>query len=340
MRSQHTFNQLPRSLLDNLGLDTVPSGVVEAVPVIAPAPVVSTAPFPERSVDPGRHCGPQHGGYIPFTRLFSRILLASSLLALSPLSVLAQSSPPTVSPANDTGVNPYETYEGNRENINLSSGNVNVTIPLVSFPGRNGLDYPVALHYDSKSVWQLGYFVDPNTGIVTYNWLLSSGWSDLTAWITPSLFSASPTVNCNGFLLHMPDGSNHAFPGVRAQCVYANSGQPAYGYNQPIGDSSDGLSTRIDATTYTNLIVYLANGTKFYFNGASLTKIEDRNGNIISFTYPSSGTTVISDTLGRKVTITSVSSTASTIRAPVFPPVQQLCRVVTNYLPDRRLRKI
>ncbi len=248
-----------------------------------------------------------------FIRLFSRILIASCLLAPFPLSVLAQSSPPTVNPANDTGVNPYETYEGNRENINLSSGNVNITIPLLTFPGRNGLDYPLALHYDSKSVWQLRDFVDPNTGIVTYNWLLSSGWSNSIASIIPSLFSVSSTVNCNGYLLQMPDGSNHAFPGVRAQCVFSSTGQPATSYNEPIGDSSDGLSTSIDATTYTNLIVYLANGTKFYFNGTSLTKIEDRNGNIISFTYPSSGTTVISDTLGRKVTITSVSSTSSTI---------------------------
>ena len=39
------------------------------------------------------------------------------------------------------GIVPLHTYLGGNENINVGTGNVNLQIPLVRLPGRNGHDY-------------------------------------------------------------------------------------------------------------------------------------------------------------------------------------------------------
>jgi YD repeat-containing protein len=61
---------------------------------------------------------------------------------------LAQTYP--VNPALDTGIKPFETYDGAQEAVNLGSGNLSVTLPLVSLPGRNGHDLELSISYNSQ----------------------------------------------------------------------------------------------------------------------------------------------------------------------------------------------
>lgn len=47
----------------------------------------------------------------------------------------------------DTGIKPYETYDRGQESVNIGSGNLNIQIPLLHLPGRNGHDFDVTLTY-------------------------------------------------------------------------------------------------------------------------------------------------------------------------------------------------
>jgi len=74
------------------------------------------------------------------------VVVLIGLLSQSPIGV-AQDIPGL---QNETGIDPYETYDGTRENINLATGGLNLSIPLLKLPGRNGFDYSVSYAYNSQ----------------------------------------------------------------------------------------------------------------------------------------------------------------------------------------------
>jgi hypothetical protein len=92
----------------------------------------------------------------PLIHPFRQSAVAHSVILWAILSlartVAAQTSQ---SPPNDqTGVAAYQSFGGQRENISLATGNLNLQIPLLTIPGRNGHDMTIALEYDS-TIWQL-----------------------------------------------------------------------------------------------------------------------------------------------------------------------------------------
>ena len=107
----------------------------------------------------------------PFS--FLLLMLASLTLVLPSNS---QTPPPDPSPATNTGTNPYETYGGERENINLGTGDLNVPLTLLHLPGRNGHDLVVKMAFDSK-VWQLHGSFDQTTDTYYFDWERDGGWS-------------------------------------------------------------------------------------------------------------------------------------------------------------------
>jgi hypothetical protein len=81
----------------------------------------------------------------------------------------AQSAPPTqITPSNDTGTNPYGSYSTDAGNVNLSNGNLSLSIPIISLPGRNGLNYSFSLQYDSKTWTPSASYPGPND--ISYLW--------------------------------------------------------------------------------------------------------------------------------------------------------------------------
>ena len=60
--------------------------------------------------------------------------VAACLIILFAIGGQAQNTDPN----NDTGLHSYETYDGARENANLGTGNLFVSVPLLTLPGRNG----------------------------------------------------------------------------------------------------------------------------------------------------------------------------------------------------------
>jgi hypothetical protein len=79
------------------------------------------------------------------------MLLIFSLF--SSIRGLPQAQPPAS--AGDTGISNYQSYDGGKDSVNLGTGNVTVTVPLLTLPGRNHLDYSVGLIFNSHNWgWQ------------------------------------------------------------------------------------------------------------------------------------------------------------------------------------------
>jgi hypothetical protein len=240
-------------------------------------------------------------------------------------STRSQSVPNQVTPNNDTGVQPYEAYAGVRENINLANGNVNLQIPLVSLPGRNGHDFSLSLRYDSKT-WQVHSETDPNSGQILYYWDGGGGWVFNLPWVASTLIHAYVNPNypysnyyCYGqFIVTTAGGSNHAFfgtqplSGVRTGCYFIDN----HGYitqrpdlNHPTGGAYDASYFFLDTSNSSDIVVRAKDGTTIHFPGAlgyegEPTKIEDSNGN--SITIQTNGAVkTVTDTVGRSITITS-----------------------------------
>lgn len=204
-------------------------------------------------------------------------------------------APAQVTPTNDTGLKSYQTYSGAHENINLANGNLSLEIPLVSLPGRNGLNLNLAVQYNSK-IWS-PHATYSGSGDVTYRWQHETdgppvgdlGWT----FNTPAINSGSIIDDANGypigqtpFILTLPGG-----------------GKTSIEYASAAMDSQDGsfvtLSRGGGAAT-----AYLKDGTQVHFPGEDsyADTISDTNNNYITFG------SAITDTLGRQVTFATVGT--------------------------------
>jgi hypothetical protein len=256
---------------------------------------------------------------------------------------MAQSAPTKIDANNAGGVQPYNTYGGTHENINLATGDLNLQIPLVSLPGRDGFDLNLSLVYDSK-IWNL-HGVRPMHSINAVYW-----WDDITnpsgeitsanldlAWRynIPTLYStlvttgsgASTTYCYGNFVVVTADGGKHPFSspavptlnGVRAGCYIIVNGVmvPQPQMDLLVGGAVDSTYLVLDTTISSDVVVHIKDGTTIHFPSYNSfatipSRIQDTNGNQISYQFSGSVLT-ITDTLGRVVTSTTNSASSRTI---------------------------
>lgn len=260
-------------------------------------------------------------------RLCFAVALSLAVAAALASSCFSQTTPNQIGPQNVTGIQAYDPYGGVRENINLGNGDLNLQIPLVSIPGRNGHDFSLTLHYDSK-IWNPHSEYDSDTGLTFYYWgtdyqstgvVGSFGWHFNVPILMATLiqpFTSNPNYYCYGrFILITADGSKHSFfaanplAGVRTGC-YLVTGQgnvPHPEVNIPTGGANDSAYLLLDTSNSTDIVVRAKDGMAIHFSGYQganiASRIEDTNGNIITF----SGIQSITDTVGRIVTISTGS---------------------------------
>ncbi len=229
----------------------------------------------------------------PMMSHLSRLLFLALLLMVSPWYAFGQSAPQQT----DGGVKAYQTYDGVREKIALASGNVNVSVPLIGLPGRNGHDFNLSLNYNSQLwsiseigntltwIYDFGIGVDTATGS---GWHLSSGMS-----VTPTRAEwLSSTIVCvGGYMLRLGEGSVHTFSSIHTGCVTLDSfppGQPAPANNVPVGMDDTGQYIQLDTTQH---LVTFKDGTQSDYGSSFI----DTNGNVVSISNNT-------DTVGRKIT--------------------------------------
>jgi RHS repeat-associated protein len=240
------------------------------------------------------------------------------LLALVFAGVLAAQTP------SPTGLPPFGSFAvSQNEAVNLQNGNVHLTIPIVSKPGR-GLPINFSLSYDSLVLREFGgwSFVNPpGAGVMpldTYGWNFSPG--GLMGGSSAGIVSECYTEVYGGYEITGwvveeyyayidAQKTNHAFPGPVYEeygtCGSAVSGTPGTaqdgsGYTMAQPSSADGPFTITDR-----------HGTKYVFSSTGnyySPVITDSNGNQISMNYD---TGVYTDTLGKTALTVAGSGTTS-----------------------------
>jgi RHS repeat-associated protein len=234
-------------------------------------------------------------------------LLALLLFVFGLATTFGQNSPPFQT---DGGVKPYQTYDGIRENISIATGNVNLNLPLVSLPGRNGHDFNLSATYNSQlwsatantpgqMVWSLG--VPGDFGSIGRGWRLST---DVLVGATGSVsLNSGQDVCAAGYRAILGDGSTYSFSGVRTSCNYTGCNNQSGctprvpSLDQVAGLDDSGRHFLLD--TIRNILV-LPDGGQITYSGSAVV---DSNGNVIS----RAGSGAV-DTLGRAITYILPSS--------------------------------
>jgi len=182
-------------------------------------------------------------------------------------------------PINDTG----------EPGVDLGSRNFNWSLPLLSLPGRAGLDLNLSLSYNSLVWTRDGSYMKFNADLGTPAPGFRLGLPTLQ-----QRFLNSQT-NTWAYIMVTPSGGRVELRQVGSSNNY---------------ESQDSSYTRLDASNPEVLLVRTTNGTLFKFQPVTInseyrcTEIKDRNGNYISATYDSNNghLLTITDTLGRVVT--------------------------------------
>src|SRR5262249_45691356 len=217
-------------------------------------------------------------------------------------------------PSTRYGAVPFQTYLGEQENVNAGSGNLNIQLPLLKLPGRNGHDFEFSLTYNSQIWWMLSG-TTPNN-INYYSWQHNVPWG----WNLPTLLydinvqiDAHHTCNAH-YRARMWDGRVVPYPTVQNGCMYiADNGaqSPAPDFNILIGNdgaSCDHSVLIVPASAPPYPRILLKNGETLWFEGSNganlvLSRDVDSNGNTITYSYPGDGTAIITDTVQRTITI-------------------------------------
>jgi YD repeat-containing protein len=196
----------------------------------------------------------------------------------------------TISLSGAAGTNPASLITArvdprNQPGNGLLSRDVSWSVPLLSLPGRNGLDLGLALSYSSMVWTHAGpyFYFDEDNGFPSPGFRLGF------PIVQRKAFDAE--TGKNAYLLITPAGRRIELRQTTTSTVF---------------EAAD--STYLQLTeTGANLLVRSTDGTQLTFveanNEYRCTQIKDRNGNYISVNYNTQGQiTNIADTLGRVIT--------------------------------------
>ncbi len=179
--------------------------------------------------------------------------------------------------------------ETGQPGVNLGSRNFNWSSPVVSLPGRAGLDLNLTLYYNSL-VWT------KDGSYIKYNADLGSpapGFR-LGLPVLQQRFYNSQT-GIYAYLMVTPAGGRVELRQVGSSNIY---------------EAQDGSYTQLDVTNPNALLVRTSDGTQLTFIPVTInseyrcTQIKDRNGNYISASYNTTNghLQTITDTLSRVIT--------------------------------------
>lgn len=206
--------------------------------------------------------------------------------------------------------------------MNLGTGSVFVSVPLLTLPGRNGLNYSVSL-VSSSQAWNLAGNSTASIGM----YLTRTG----AVTFKPSgsiVLSNNPDIRCiGGYAFTDENGGAHTFSqpiqtGCWSMSSCQNPGgcvaQPSYNNLGGTDERGEGISVDLIACKLT-----LKTGVWFPLTGCSTVNtmggaaylpytvtMENPNGNAItSFGAGSNGTDM--DSLGRKITFSTSGATTT-----------------------------
>lgn len=198
--------------------------------------------------------------------------------------ILASMTPNGSATANAASLVSARVDPRNQPGHGMLARDVNWSVPLLSLPGRNGLDLGLALSYSSQ-VWTRS---GPNIHFDEDNGFPSPGFRLGFPIVQRQVFDAQTAKNA--FLMVTSSGQRVELRQVGSSNIYeaADSSYLQLTNNSP------------------NLLLRATDGTQLSFveinNEYVCTQVKDRNGNYISVNYSGLGRiTSITDTLGRVI---------------------------------------
>lgn len=251
-------------------------------------------------------------------RLLLTVVSAVLLQFASTLRCTAQSNLPVEpEPQAGAGANPWSTYSGIKDNVNLENGNLSLCVPLVSLPGPQmppgmpSFDLNIPLCYNSNFEVMSGGAEGPILSWFPWTWVqgtppMGPGWT-LTGH--PGLFAQPGTTSTGNPIISMPDGSTYSLSGWSG----GPQGEDPTGPDQQGADvyfshgSSDDLILKNGITVTPQC--YLCGGTPEQgpSEQSGYNEVEtDTQGDTITFSD-----NLITDAVGRQVTVSSTASSIS-----------------------------
>lgn len=172
----------------------------------------------------------------------------------------------------------------------LGSQNFNWGLPLLSLPGRAGLDVSLTLFYNSLVWTKDGGFIKFNADFGNPAPGFKLGLPTLQQRFTDS------QTNTNAFIMVLPSGGRILMRQIGGSNLY---------------ESQDSTYTHLTDNGASGAIVRTTDGTQFTFSQVTVnneyrcTQIKDRNGNFITASYNSTNGHLLSitDTLNRVVSL-------------------------------------
>lgn len=216
--------------------------------------------------------------------------------------------------ADNSGVQPFQSYLHDKEVINPATGGLNMNIPLLHLRGRAGHDLDFAINYNNQSILGLGIgagpIIDPGTGLpvpdLTQYYVGfgptpgTGGWSNTmpaeqlqafdTVWTNgvAQFYSGAPTL--------WGDHGEQITFGLAQKGRYPLSSVPqSFAASAAADDQGQDIVANLSQTGPD--IFYFPDGRRLVSTGTAMYDV-DRNGNTITYT---SG--AITDTLGRTVSL-------------------------------------
>ncbi|MFN0120560.1 MAG: hypothetical protein ACKV2V_08665, partial [Blastocatellia bacterium] len=219
--------------------------------------------------------------------------VASSAGPVSAATAVVAPTPPVVfTSLNQARMDPRYRTGGAHED--LFSGNMHDSIPLVSLPGRNGLDLNITLHYNSL-VW-IRY---NNTMEFDYDYYptltpgFRLGFPELTGPVTIDGVSSYMAILPSGYKTPLRQTATNRYEAIDSSYLYLATNYPVSG----------------------QMTLFTLDGTQFIYSvppaggGLRCTQVRDGNGNFLTVNYAQIGvspnflvvTSSITDTLGRVI---------------------------------------
>jgi RHS repeat-associated protein len=248
---------------------------------------------------------------IAATRFFERSASVRAVLLLFAVELLLLISP-DLSRAQSiqyTDNKPDQTLRSTMR-VDPSTLGLSIEVPIANYPGRGGLSMPISLSYSSKQ-WRIDFEESwmSNGGLLRtesipmFSEWAKAGWTtsadipviDWTGAGQQFNYDGTPFCGCGdegGYYIkriqvHMPGGSSLE---LRIDDTPTTS-QFTFGTYYAV----DGSNLRYEASSYTDGVLYLPDGSRYVLTSSSAQYI-DRNGNTLSYSATSRQWT---DTQGR-----------------------------------------
>jgi YD repeat-containing protein len=194
-----------------------------------------------------------HRSALSTALLFCQVFLCFVCISTLPAITHAQAVPEADHNL-DLGQPPNQTFDHAQENVNIASGNLNIVLPLVQLPGRDGKDLDVTLTYNSK-MWtptatlgnSVGGFGQGNPDLAQVGWTssgsgnanIAAGWQLNVPYLYAegvTSFSGTPGPASNysytqcwtNYALVMGDGTQYSFPLAQSDCYQTSIQQAGY----------------------------------------------------------------------------------------------------------------